>query len=59
MRVGELAVVAPFRYTSLLWAILLGWAVFGALPDLQTWVGSAIVVASGVYVFMRERLKRA
>lgn len=59
MRVGELAVVAPFRYTSLLWAILLGWAVFGNLPDLHTWVGSAIVVASGVYVFWRERLRRA
>ena len=55
MRVGELAVVAPFRYTSLLWAILIGWLVFGAWPDLWTWVGSGIVVASGVYIFVRER----
>lgn len=55
MRVGELAVVAPFRYTSLLWAILIGWLIFGAWPDLWTWVGSGIVVASGVYIFVRER----
>lgn len=57
MRVGELAVVAPFRYTSLLWAILLGWMIFGTLPDLTTWIGSGVVVASGVYIFMRERLR--
>ncbi|MCW1920893.1 DMT family transporter [Rhodobacter sp. KR11] len=59
MRVGDLAVVAPFRYTSLLWAILIGWLVFGALPDFWTWVGSGIVVASGVYVFIRERVRFA
>ncbi|NBZ89302.1 DMT family transporter [Stagnihabitans tardus] len=58
MRVGELAVVAPFRYTSLLWAILIGWLVFGDLPDVQTSLGSGIVVASGVYIFMRERFAR-
>ena len=55
MRVGEIAVVAPFRYTSLIWAILIGWLVFDALPDFWTWVGSGIVVASGVYIFVRER----
>lgn len=55
MRVGELAVVAPFRYTSLLWAILLGWAVFGNLPDTWIMIGSAIVVGSGVYVIVMER----
>lgn len=59
MRIGDLAVVAPFRYTSLLWATLIGWLVFGALPDAQTSLGSGIVVASGVYIFMRERLRRA
>ncbi|MEI6798560.1 MAG: DMT family transporter [Pseudomonadota bacterium] len=55
MRVGDLAVVAPFRYTSLLFAILLGWARFGTLPDHLTLIGGAIVVASGVYMLMRER----
>lgn len=60
MRFGDIGVVAPFRYTSLLWAILLGFAVFGDLPDGWTLVGAAIVVASGIYTLLRERaLRRA
>lgn len=57
MRVGDIAVVAPFRYTSLVAAILLGWAAFGQFPDGWTIIGSAIVVATGVYTFHRERLR--
>lgn len=59
MRVGDLSVVAPFRYTSLLFAIFLGWARFGTLPDRMTLIGGAIVVASGVYMLFRERKRRA
>ena len=55
MRVGEISIVAPFRYTSLLWAILLGWLLFGTLPDRWTLLGGAIVVASGIYMLLRER----
>lgn len=55
MRVGEVAVVAPFRYTSLLWAVAMGWLVFSDLPDGWTMAGAALVVASGVYAFYRER----
>ncbi len=58
MRVGDLSVVAPFRYTSLLFAILLGWARFGTLPDQKTLIGGAIVVASGIYMLVRERKRR-
>ena len=58
MRWGDIGVVAPFRYTSLLWAIVLGFAAFGELPDGWTLVGSAIVVASGIYTLLRERQKR-
>lgn len=58
MRVGDLALVAPFRYTSLLWAILLGWALFGTLPDALTLIGGAVVVISGIYVILRERKAR-
>jgi drug/metabolite transporter (DMT)-like permease len=58
MRVGDIAVVAPFRYTALLWAILLGWILFDTLPDGWTLVGAALVVATGIYTFWREaRLK--
>lgn len=55
MRTGEISLVAPFRYTSLLFAILLGWAVFGELPDGLTLAGAGIVIATGVYTFHRER----
>lgn len=59
MRVGDLAVVAPFRYTSLLFAILLGWSLFGTLPDRWTLIGAGIVVASGIYMLVREHIRRA
>lgn len=54
MRVGEMGYVAPFRYTSLLAAIILGLVVFGDWPDLWTWVGSGLVVGAGVYTIWRE-----
>ena len=59
MRVGELAVVAPFRYTSLLFAIFLGWLLFGTLPDGMTLIGGGIVVASGIYMLVRERKRHS
>ena len=55
MRVGEIAVIAPFRYTSLLWALMLGLLIFTEWPDALTLIGSAVVVATGVYTFYRER----
>ncbi|WP_415127012.1 DMT family transporter [Paracoccus sp. (in: a-proteobacteria)] len=54
MRVGEISFVAPFRYSSLVWAIFLGLAVFGDWPDLWTWAGSALVVGAGLYTILRE-----
>lgn len=60
MRVGEIGVVAPFRYTGLVWALLLGWLVFGAWPAPLTLLGAAIVAGSGLYTLWREgRLARA
>lgn len=58
MRSGDIGLVAPFRYTSLLWAILLGFVAFGALPDGWTLIGASIVVASGIYTLLRERKLR-
>ncbi|TCP40502.1 S-adenosylmethionine uptake transporter [Rhodovulum marinum] len=55
MRVGEVAVVAPFRYTALVWALLLGAVVFGDWPSGWTLAGAAVVVATGIYTFYRER----
>lgn len=55
MRVGDVGFVAPFRYMALLWAIVLGFAVFGAWPDLLTLIGALIVVATGIFTFLRGR----
>lgn len=55
MRTGEIAFIAPFRYTSLLWALVLGLVFFGEWPDMITLLGAAIVVATGVFTFNRER----
>jgi len=58
MRHGEIGFVSPFRYTGLIWAIILGWMVFGDVPTLSMLVGSFIVVVTGGYTFYRERAVR-
>lgn len=59
-RHAEAASLAPFLYVSLPWVVVLGWLVFDELPDMWTLAGAAIVIASGIYVFHRERsLRRA
>ena len=54
MRTGEISVVAPFRYTRLVFAMALGVLVFGERPDLMTLLGSAVVVGSGVFTLIRS-----
>lgn len=51
------SLLAPFSYVMLLWATGLGYLLFDAVPDGWTWVGAAIIVASGVYTAHRERLR--
>ncbi len=55
MRVGEIGFVAPFRYTGLLWALLLGWVIFDEWPDALTLLGGGIVVATGLFTLWREQ----
>jgi len=55
MRYGEVAVVSPFRYSVILWAILAGIVVWGEWPDAPALIGTVVVVAAGLYTFMRER----
>lgn len=54
MRVGEISFIAPFRYTGLIFALVLGWVAFGDWPDPLTLLGAAIVVASGLFTLYRE-----
>jgi drug/metabolite transporter (DMT)-like permease len=55
MRVGEIGFVQPFRYSLLVWAMLLGIVMFGEWPDGWMLVGSATVVATGLFTLYRER----
>ncbi|EET46382.1 DMT family transporter [Thalassobium sp. R2A62] len=55
MRQGDVSFIAPFRYTGLVVAILVGIIAFGDWPDFLTWIGSGIVVGSGLFAFARER----
>ncbi|MEH6474970.1 MAG: DMT family transporter [Sneathiella sp.] len=57
MRTGEISVVAPFRYTRLVFALILGSLVFAERPDVMTLTGSAIIVLSGLYTVFRSRLQ--
>ena len=53
------AVVSPFVYTVLIWGAGFGYLVFGDLPDRWTIGGALVIVASGVYMFQRERRQQA
>ena len=54
---GPVSVVVPMDYSSLIWAMVLGWTVFGTLPGPATWIGAPIIVASGLYIVWRERVR--
>lgn len=56
LRMGP-AVAAPFTYTHLVWAILLGWLAFGEAPDAGTLTGIAVIAASGIHI-ARQQEKR-
>lgn len=49
------SVVAPFQYTMIVWAIVLGFLVFGDVPSPNTMIGAGIVACAGIYIFLRER----
>ncbi len=58
LRYGSVSLVVPMDYSSLLWATLLGWWLFGTLPGDTTWIGAPIIVASGLYIVWREHVRR-
>lgn len=58
LRLGPVSVVVPMDYSSLLWATLAGWLVFGTLPASATWIGAPIIIASGLYIVWREHVRR-
>lgn len=58
-RHGDFSIAAPFRYTALVWALVLGYLIFGDIPDTAMSIGASAIVLSGLYTFYREhRLNR-
>ena len=55
MRIGDVATVTPFRYTRLIFTLFLGIVLLGERPGIWTFAGSAVIIASGLYTFVRER----
>lgn len=55
MRTGDVGSVTPFRYTRLIFAMILAVAIFGERPDLATWIGAALIVGSGIFALTRAR----
>ena len=54
-RAAPASVVAPFGYSSLIWASLYGFILFGEIPSIWTIAGASLIVTSGLYIFHRER----
>lgn len=57
-RHAEAALVAPFKYTTIIWAVVLGYLVWGDFPDSWTLIGASVVVASGLYILKRETRRK-
>jgi drug/metabolite transporter (DMT)-like permease len=48
-------VVVPYQYTMIIWAVLLGYVVFGDRPQPHVLIGGAIIIAAGLFIFVREQ----
>ena len=55
MRAGEISLIAPFRYSALLIALVIGAVVWGETPNLLAWAGIALLLGAGVYMLVNER----
>ncbi|RYD68268.1 MAG: DMT family transporter [Sphingomonadales bacterium] len=54
LRLAPVSTVVPMDYSSLIWATLYGWLLFGVLPTSTTWIGAPVIIASGLYIVWRE-----
>lgn len=52
---SEASLLAPYFYTAIVWAVILGWAIFGEVPDIFTFIGAGLIAAAGLYIWHRER----
>lgn len=57
LQTAPASVVAPYSYSSLLWATIFGFVIWGDWPAAHVWAGATLIVAAGLYIFIRERSK--
>ncbi|MCA3611526.1 MAG: DMT family transporter [Methylobacterium sp.] len=57
LKYAPAAVVVPYQYTLIVWAVILGYLFFGDIPKMNVFIGSMIIVAAGLYIFMREQAR--
>lgn len=57
LKFGPVSIVVPMDYSGIIWATMAGWLIAGTLPLLSTWVGAAIIIASGLYIVWREHVR--
>jgi drug/metabolite transporter (DMT)-like permease len=58
VRVAGIAATTPFRYTNVVWALVLGWAIFGFIPDSLAFIGIVLIAGSGLYTILEPTLKQ-
>jgi drug/metabolite transporter (DMT)-like permease len=56
LKIAPASVVVPYQYTIIVWAIVLGYVVFGDVPGVFTLCGAAVIIIAGLYIFWRERM---
>jgi drug/metabolite transporter (DMT)-like permease len=56
LKLAAASVVAPYQYTLIVWAVVLGYMVFGDVPDPFTLLGGAVIISAGLYIFWREQM---
>jgi S-adenosylmethionine uptake transporter len=55
LKLAPASTVVPYQYTTIVWAVLFGYAVFGDVPDVWMLTGAAIIIGAGLFIFLRER----
>ena len=55
LKLAPASVVVPYQYSTIFWAIILGYIFFGDIPRIAMLAGAAVIVAAGIYIFLRER----
>jgi len=55
LKLAPASVVVPYQYSMIVWAVIFGFAVFGDVPSWATIIGASIIIAAGLYIFVREQ----